>query len=122
MQENKNSTLSEAIKKTVAQANSRKGANFILLHSEALYSYRYGLPMYWTRWNRQESFSITTSSGLKLSYTSSVSNPALIVCSEKVIDANWTAFDDGELFVIDNNLQYESTSVISLPASEAGNQ
>ena len=98
----------EAIKQVVSEANNPRGANFLMSDGQTLYAYRYGLPLYWTRWREERRFSIQTPVGLQLSSTQISSQIAYIISSDKILPANWTAFDDGELFVIRKNLNYES--------------
>ena len=108
MQKAHDMDLNEAIKQVVQEANNPRGANFLLADGQTLYAYRYGLPLYWTRWREERHFSISTPMGLQLSSVQISSQVAYIISSDKVFDANWTAFDNGELFMIRKNLNYES--------------
>lgn len=101
----------EAIAQTVSVVNSSRGANFILSDGESIYAYRYGLPLYWTRWRDPRLFSIETPTGLKLSSIQLSNQFAYIISSDKLFNANWTAFDDGELFTIRQNLNYETAKI-----------
>ncbi|KKR49441.1 MAG: hypothetical protein UU81_C0013G0001 [Microgenomates group bacterium GW2011_GWC1_41_8] len=101
----------EAIKQVVKEANNPRGANFLLADGQTLYAYRFGLPLYWTRWREERHFSIQTPMGLKLSSTQLSSQVAYIISSDKIFSANWTALDDGELFMIRKNLNYESVKL-----------
>ncbi|MBI4136798.1 class II glutamine amidotransferase [Candidatus Roizmanbacteria bacterium] len=98
----------EAVRQVTQMVNNPRGANFLMADGEALYGYRYGLPLYWTRWREERHFLAQTPVGLQLSSTQLSSQIAYIISSDKIIPANWTAFDDGELFVIRKNLQYDT--------------
>ena len=80
-------------------------------NGETLYTYRYGLPLYWLRLHQQTPFSLQTPTGMQLSTSPLTNNPAIIISSEKLFDGTWTAFDDGELFVVKKNLQYDSITL-----------
>jgi glutamine amidotransferase len=112
LQQAKNGDIVGAIRNVTQQVNSDRGANFLLSDGETLYAYRFGLPLYWMRWNQQSPFTIQTATGLTLSSAQLASNPAYIISSEKVCDGYWTALDEGELFIVERNLQYNAINLI----------
>lgn len=97
----------------VKLANDERGANFILLSSNKLYAYCYGLPFYFLRWRKEEPLNVRSKETDAVFQSDMLKREhAMIISSEKLTGDNWMGMDNGELLTIYSDLTYEVKKLI----------
>ncbi|HLB60509.1 MAG TPA: class II glutamine amidotransferase [Patescibacteria group bacterium] len=103
----------DGIRRATAFANDDRGSSFLLADGETLYAYCFGIPLYFIRWDLQKPLHMVSKHTGSVIQSDQLRDVlAVIVSSERFTEDNWHALDDGELLIVQENMEYEVVNLV----------